>query len=157
MLSSKLRWEDIFSIDGVKYVDYSRDLFMDMPILIEKLWPQSYGIVLLVLHGVTSVALTPRSWVLIIHPFAWMRGKRMHALNSITKLGGIHWTTVVFQSFASNCRLVGAKIPQEIATLLDKLASIIWLLTSKSSNRNNARNWIAQVPQLVVQVVLHWF
>eukprot|EP00434_Breviolum_minutum_P027826 symbB.v1.2.024612.t1/scaffold2340.1/size81877/7 len=31
----ELAHEDIFSIDGVKYVDYSRDLFMDMPILIE--------------------------------------------------------------------------------------------------------------------------
>ena len=27
--------QDIFSIDGVKYVDYSRDLFMDLPTLIE--------------------------------------------------------------------------------------------------------------------------
>ena len=29
--------EDIFGIEGVKYVDYSRDLFMDLPILIENL------------------------------------------------------------------------------------------------------------------------
>ena len=29
--------EDIFGIEGVKYVDYSRDLYMDLPILIENL------------------------------------------------------------------------------------------------------------------------
>eukprot|EP00913_Durusdinium_trenchii_P016314 g15333.t1 len=28
-------WQDIFAIPGVQYVDYSRDLFMDMPILLE--------------------------------------------------------------------------------------------------------------------------
>lgn len=30
-------WQDIFAIPGVQYVDYSRDLFMDMPILLEPL------------------------------------------------------------------------------------------------------------------------
>ena len=61
MLGAKLRLEDIFSIDGVKYVDYSRDLYMDMPILIEKLWPGLDRILWHRVSGVTSVAPTPRS------------------------------------------------------------------------------------------------
>ena len=38
--------EDIFGIPGVQYVDYSRDLFMDMPILLERLGRINYWLVL---------------------------------------------------------------------------------------------------------------